>query len=984
VNTENRPQAAEQSIVEIGREIFARMKGASPRVFSRGSVTGRLMDWSMRQEALKVQLFRLIDVLPALDDPRDIARHARDYLSGVDGALPWVMRVGLDVGARMPAILSFAARQGVRQMAGNFILAPDADAAIPKLRRMRKKRVAFTADILGETVLSEKEAEQYQQRYLRLIEQLADASEAWDDVPQLDSNDRGWVTKVNVSVKISALYSQIQPGAPEDAIEHLQIRLRPILQLAKERNVFINFDMEHYGLKDVTLKLFKRVLGEPGASPHLGIAMQAYLRDAGRDLRDLIQWAAEHDRRVTVRLVKGAYWDTETILARQRGWPVPVFDHKNETDANYEELAGLMLENAETIDCAFGTHNVRTIAACIANADALGRQPGSYEFQMLYGMAEPIKQALIQMGHRVREYCPIGEILPGMSYLVRRLLENTSNEGFLRATFSDDRPAEELLGDPRKRSPSEVMAWPEPPFHNEPHTDFTSAEACGRMRGALHSVRAELGARHRLLIGDAEVHTGNKLASVNPARPAEVVGFVARAGAKEADAAIAAAKAAFPQWSRMDAGARATILERAADLIGKERFEIAAIEVYEIGKAWGEADADVAEAIDFCKYYAGEMRRIASTVYPVPGELNIHHYVARGVAVVIAPWNFPLAILCGMTAAALVAGNCVIMKPSEQSAIIGARLARIFRKAGAPAGAVQLLSGEGAVVGAYLVEHPDVAVIAFTGSKEVGLKIWETAGRTRPHQVQLKKVVCEMGGKNAIIVDADADLDEAVPAIIASAFGYQGQKCSAASRLIVLEPVYERVLERLVEATASLRMGPPEEPANIVGPVIDREAFERIKGVIEGAKGYARLVYSGAVLEGEGYFIGPTIFGEVPAESGLAQEEIFGPVLAVIRAGSLDEALRIANGTEFALTGGFFSRSPGNIERVKREFDVGNLYINRGITGALVGRHPFGGARMSGGGTKAGGRDYLLNFLVPRVVTENLMRRGFVSGPEKS
>jgi len=937
----------------------------------------------MRNETLKVQLFRLIDVLPALDDPREIARHARDYLGAPDGVLPWMMRLGLRAGATVPGMFAFAARQGVRQMAGNFILAPDTLEAIPKLCRMRGRRMGFTADVLGETVLSEKEAGMYQQRYLRLVKELADAADTWLDVAQLDSNGQRLVPKVNVSVKISALYSQIHPAAPEDAIAHLSERLRPILDLAKERGVFINFDMEHYGLKDVTLELFKRMLGEQGASEHLGIAMQAYLRDSGKDLRELIQWASEHNRRATVRLVKGAYWDTETIIARQREWPVPVFDQKHETDANYEDLAALMLENAETIDCAFGTHNVRSIAACIASAEALGRQPGSYEFQMLYGMAEPIKLALIQMGHRVREYCPIGEILPGMSYLVRRLLENTSNEGFLRATFSEEVPEEVLLGDPRARQPSVSLEWPVPPFRNEPHTDFTRGDARIRMRTALLKVRGELGGTHPLLIGEKEVKTSELHASVNPARPAEVIGMVAQAGAAEADAAIREAKRAFPSWSRTAAGTRAAMLERAAELICEARFEIAALEVFETGKGWEEADADVAEAIDFCRYYASEIQRIDSTTYPVPGELNIHSYSARGIAAIIAPWNFPLAILCGMTAAALAAGNCAIMKPSEQSAAIGVRLARIFREAGVPAGAIQLLTGAGSVVGACLVEHPDVALIAFTGSREVGLKIWEAAGRTKPGQVQLKKAICEMGGKNAIIVDGDADLDEAVPAILASAFGYQGQKCSAASRLIVLESVYERLLKRLVEAASSLRIGPPDDPANIVGPVIDETAFRRIRGVIETAASYARIAYSGKPPDGEGYFIGLTIFRDVPPDSALAQEEIFGPVLAVMSARDLDEALKIANGTEFALTGGFFSRSPRNIERVKRDFDVGNLYINRGITGALVGRHPFGGAKMSGGGTKAGGKDYLLNFLVPRVITENLIRRGFVSPAEE-
>jgi RHH-type proline utilization regulon transcriptional repressor/proline dehydrogenase/delta 1-pyrroline-5-carboxylate dehydrogenase len=291
---------------------------------------------------------------------------------------------------------------------------------------------------------------------------------------------------------------------------------------------------------------------------------------------------------------------------------------------------------------------------------------------------------------------------------------------------------------------------------------------------------------------------------------------------------------------------------------------------------------------------------------------------------------------------------------------------------------MQYLPGPGETVGAYLVEHPGVALIAFTGSKEVGLKIWEAGGRTAPGQVQLKKVICEMGGKNAIIVDSDADLDEAAPAILASAFGYQGQKCSAASRLIVIEPMVGRLLGRLTDAASNLKIGPPEDPASVVGPVIDQTAFERITAFIEAAKSYAALAYSAPVPAGPGYFIGPAIFRDVPPDSPLAQEEIFGPVLAVIGARDLDEALKIANGTAFALTGGFFSRSPRNIERVKRDFDVGNLYINRGITGALVGRHPFGGSRMSGGGTKAGGSDYLQNFLIPRAVTENLIRRGFV------
>src|SRR4029077_6521538 len=353
------------------------------------------------------------------------------------------------------------------------------------------------------------------------------------------------------------------------------------------------------------------------------------------------------------------------------------------------------------------------------------------------------------------------------------------------------------------------------------------------------------------------------------------------------------------------------------------------------------------------------------------------HYWPRGVALVIAPWNFPMAILSGMVSAALVTGNTAIMKPSEQSLNIGAMLLEIFEEAGVPPGVLNFLNGRGSVIGAHLVDHKDVDLIAFTGSREVGLGIWESAGKTREGQRELKHVICEMGGKNAVIIDSDADLDEAIIDCIYSAFGYQGQKCSALSRLIVLEENYERVIKRLVEAAASLRVGNPVEPGIMVGPVIDETAYRRMLETIEVGKKEATLAFQAKDIPAEGCFVPPTIFTDVKPEMRLSCEEIFGPVLSVIRVRDLDDAIWVANHTDYALTAGFFSRSPANIERVKSELVAGNFYINRSCTGAVVGRHPFGGFKMSGGGTKAGGSDYLLNFLVPRVVTENIMRHGF-------
>ena len=808
---------------------------------------------------------------------------------------------------------------------------------------------------------------------------------------------------VNVSVKISALYSQMNPADPDDAILHLAPKLRPLLRRAREVGAFINFDMESYAHKNTTLALFKALFQEPEFRdwPHAGIVVQAYLRDSGKDLAELISWGRNRGTRFTVRLVKGAYWDYERIKAHQNGWNVPVFEQKAASDANFEALTRVLLENESIVTSAFGSHNVRSIAHAQAMAEELGIPKNRFEFQLLYGMAGPIKRALVEMGYRVREYSPVGELLPGMSYLVRRLLENTSNEGFLRAKFSDNASETSLLRDPvdligsnGARPGLESTAEPsangrngaitrETPrgdtYENASLVNFVHAQTQEKMAAALAEMRTRLGKKYPIVIDGNRLWTETTIPSINPTTPDVVVGHVAAAGIPEAERAVRAAREAFHFWSFTPVEKRAQLLERVAAKLDERRFELSALEVFEVGKAWAEADGDIREAIDFCLFYAQQMRRHGRPrlTQHVLGEESYQHYWPRGVTLVIAPWNFPMAILCGMVSAALVTGNTVIMKPAEQSAVCGAMLMEIFEQAGVPDGVLNFLPGKGSVIGAHLVDHPDVDMIAFTGSREVGLRIWDSAGKTRPGQRELKRVVCEMGGKNAVIIDSDADLDEAIMDSVYSAFGYQGQKCSALSRLIVLEENYGRVMERLLPAAASLRVGNPEAPGITVGPVVDETAYRRIKEYIEIGKSEATLAYQKGDVPEKGFFIPPTIFTNVGPECRIAREEIFGPVLSVMKARNLDEAFRIANGTEFALTAGFFSRSPANIERAKAELVAGNVYINRSCTGAVVGRHPFGGFKMSGGGTKAGGEDYLLQFMVPRVVTENIMRHGF-------
>jgi RHH-type proline utilization regulon transcriptional repressor/proline dehydrogenase/delta 1-pyrroline-5-carboxylate dehydrogenase len=986
--------AVEAAVRAVGESLFKLMEAhPSPGILSKKGAYARIMEWSMRDPAFKAQLFRFVDVLPTLDSSAEIVRHLREYLGDKAVELSPAMRTGLAAAGLAPALVAGPVRANVESMARQFVAGTSPDDLVRRLRSNAAAGIATTIDLLGETVVSESEADAFLRRNIDVLETVAravggDAASCFSDL-----GPGGALPRVNLSVKVSALTPEVHPADPLRSVDRLKERLRPILRRAGQLGAFINFDMESYAFKDLTLSLFRSILEEDEfrGRPAVGIAIQAYLRDSERDLRGLIGWARSAGRPIVVRLVKGAYWDYETTLALQRGWPVPVWSRKPESDATYERLSLLLLENAGVAAPAFASHNVRSCAHAIAQADRLGVDPRAYEFQALYGMADGLKSALVASGRRVREYCPVGDLLPGMAYLVRRLLENTSNEGFLRAKDAGGATREELL-----RSPVEALNAGRPPaaapaaasFRNAPCTDFNLEESRARMRGALERAAGDLGGRHPIVIGGRRISDREMIPSFNPARPGQAVGYWARATEADADAAVAAARAAWPAWAARPAAERAAVLERAAELIEASRFDLSALEVLEAAKPWIEADADISEAVDFCRFYASEMRELGRprVTQAVPGERDIQVWAPRGVGVAIAPWNFPLAILCGLTAAPLVAGNAVIMKPAEQTTVIAARLMAILSEAGVPPGVVNFLPGFGEDVGARLVAHPGIDFIAFTGSRAVGCRIWETAGKTQPGQANLKKVVCEMGGKNALIIDNDADLDEAIPAALYSAFGYSGQKCSALSRLVVLDGVHDRFVERLLAACASVAVGDPAAPGTLVGPVIDAESCERILGCIERGKREATLAFQSklpAAIAAVGTYVPPTVFVDVPPSASIAREEIFGPVVSVLRARDLDEALHIAMDVDYALTGGLFSRSPSALERAQREYRVGNLYLNRGITGAVVERQPFGGFGMSGGGTKAGGKGYLENFLFPRSIAENVMRRGFTPPEER-
>jgi RHH-type proline utilization regulon transcriptional repressor/proline dehydrogenase/delta 1-pyrroline-5-carboxylate dehydrogenase len=981
----------EAAIRTKGEQLFALMdQQPPPALFSKKGAYARLMEWSMKDPVFKTQLFRFVDVLPSLNSSGEIVRHLQEYLGDKAVELNPALKAGLAASSFAPALVATPVKAQIVDMASQFVAGESGEDLLKQIKKNTKLGLATTIDLLGETVLNDAEADVFLKRNLEILDSV---SKFYGKEPTpcfSDLGPKGPLPRLNLSVKISALTPDVHPADPENSIAALKERFRPILRRASEVGALINFDMESYKLKDLTLQLFKSIFEEPEfrSQPAIGIAIQAYLRDCETDLRDLVAWARKNNRPLNVRLVKGAYWDYETIIAQQRDWPIPVWQKKPESDANYEKLSLFLLENIDIVTPNFASHNVRSCAHVIAQAERLGIDPRAYEFQALYGMADELKMSLLQMGHRVREYCAIGELLPGMAYLVRRLLENTSNEGFLRIKNMGEATKDQLLGNPVNA----IAAAPEPlarkphaagAFVNAANTDYTQAANRDKQRAALAAYTAQLGKKWPLIINGKKISDREYIASVNPAKPSQVIGSWARATIADAEAAVAAAQAAFPKWRATPADDRAKILERAADLMESRRLELNALLILEAGKPWIEADGDISEAIDFCRFYAVEMRKLAKPVVTqsVPGERCMQTWTPRGVGVAIAPWNFPLAILTGLVVAPLVAGNCVIMKPAEQTSVIGGVLMDILTEAGVPAGVLNFLPGFGEDVGAHLVGHKQVDFIAFTGSRAVGTKIWETAGKTQPGQQNLKKVVCEMGGKNALVIDNDADLDEAIPAALYSAFGFSGQKCSALSRLIVLDEVYDHFLERFVSACGSYPIGDPAQPGTILGPVIDADAQKKILGIIEQGKKEAKLAFQGTAPT-EGYFVPATVFVNVKPEHSIAREEIFGPVVAVLRAKNLDEAFALVNGTDYALTGGLFSRSPKALERAQNEMLVGNLYLNRGCTGAIVERHPFGGFKMSGGGTKAGGKGYLENFLFPRSVAENVMRRGFTPPEE--
>jgi RHH-type proline utilization regulon transcriptional repressor/proline dehydrogenase/delta 1-pyrroline-5-carboxylate dehydrogenase len=985
----------ERDVVELARRIAELGGRQRARVFRLNWWSDRLLAHSMADPVFRTRLFRFVDTFPALRDDEDVQDHLHAEFAGVE-VPPWFGK-GLGLSERVPGgahLSAVVVRRGIDRMARQFVVGTTPAEVAAAATALWRRHTATTVDLLGEHTHSEADAQRYAVRMATLVEALAAAAQTWPDDDLLEADDLGRVPRASVSVKVTALAPAFDPLCAEEGMAQAEERLLPILRTCAERGVSVWFDTERYDTKALCHRLFRRLLERPElAHLHAGIVVQAYLRDAAEDLEELAQWASGRAIPTGVRLVKGAYWDTETVDCAAKGWPAPVFERKADTDANYERMVRRLHEHHGTLRAAFATHNLRSIAVAAVEARHCGVPDNGYELQLLYGMAEPVHEALRRMGARLRVYAPMGELVPGMAYLVRRLLENTSNESFVRHHFAEGEALGELLAPPDAgvldgppppvRRPPTDPACPAP-YRPEPPAEWRRTAVLEEFRAAVEaefarptrSIDAYIGGEW---VAPATSSSPARITSVDPARPDDVVAEAAACGGAEVADAVSCARRAAEGWRRVPAFERAAVALRAAEVLRRRRAELGALEVREAGKPWAEADAEVCEAIDFCEYYGRRMLALdaGGEVGSPPGEENRLLYGGRGVAAVIAPWNFPLAITTGMTVAALVTGNAVVLKPAEQTPAVAAELVGALVEAGVPPGVLGFVPGLGEEAGAALVDHPHVDVIVFTGSRAVGLGIVERAARTHLGRRSVARVIAEMGGKNAVVVDADADLDAVVPAVVASAFGFSGQKCSAASRLVVADAVHDELVARVVEAARSLVVGPPRHPGSQVGPVVDAEAHARLTAARARAGEVGTVVLARDDVPGEGWFVGPTVVADVERGSWLATDELFGPVLATFRVPDLDTAIEVANETDYALTAGVFSRSDEHVRRATAELLAGNVYVNRAITGAVVGRQPFGGNGLSGVGSKAGGPDYLLQFCDPKVVSENTVRQGF-------
>jgi len=977
---------------DIVSDLLVHLNSYRPSLFERVSDFGLAL--TAQYALLRIHLLKFLAILPSLDFDKSghevkrilleaIRRLIKDSRKaknlkkkGQDKALPYtyilVCKFVYNVFKLMPASpLAKFVRSNVRFMAKRFIAGESIELAEESLKLLGQTGRDVTLDQLGELVVSEKEADKYCEEVIKLIRGFS------LHVPKGERNNSG-IHRAHVSIKVSALCSDFKPYAPEYTFEYVAPRLKKILLVAKQEDVFINIDAEHYDYRDIVFYVYKRVLLE---TPELsdfdgtGIVLQAYLRDAYFHFQEIVELAKERKIAMPVRIVKGAYWDAETVEADAHSYNAPEFLNKEETDLNFRQLIIKMFEADPHIKLCLASHNF----ADHCFAEALRQKEFSdtpvIEHQCLHMTYEALSTAMAKMGWTVRNYVPVGSLIVGMAYLVRRIMENSSQVGVLTIMRSHKKQQsmitpyqvhEEAKENGKLRRDKTAMHLTSKFFNAAPVRTYLKDERKW-IEDGLKSFKESLGSEYK----NSFLSSGEDHKVQSSSAPELTVGSIKFSTKEDANKAVEIIDKSYNDghWSKAPYTMRTGTLLKAANIMLAKRSEFSALIVYEAGKAVNEALADVDEAIDFLNFYAREESRLQ--------KIN-NKIISRGAIAVIAPWNFPLAIPCGMVVSSLVAGSTVVLKSAEQTPLIAQALVDILHNAGIPKDVLIHLPGEGEVVGEALVNHERIAGIVFTGSKSVGMMIAKKAGK-RIYENKLYKqsypvqVITEMGGKNAIIVTANAELDETVAGILYSAFGHSGQKCSACSRVFVDNSVKDRLIERLKEACLDIEVGKAFDFKSSLNPVITKEDKERLIKQTKEASEEAKLCGGTVHVDRSaddlpGYCVGPVVI-ELPKtralhEESFAVKELFGPVLHVIGFDQLDEALEMYNGTEYALTGGVFSQSQDDIDYLTAKMESGNIYVNRSITGARVAIEPFGGFKRSGTGPKAGSKSYLTHLHV--------------------
>ena len=984
-------QDLEQDIETLSKSLRNHLNQYQPSFFERVSDFG--LDLTAQFALLRIHLLKFLAILPSLDHDekghevkrilmeslrrllQDSSKARKLKRRGQNRPLPrsyaLIFKIVLFIAGLIPAgVLAFGVRSAVRFMAKRFIAGESIDTVEESFSGLFSTGRDVTLDQLGELVVSEKEADNYCFEVIKLVRGFG------QHVKKGEKNKAG-INRAHVSIKVSALCSDFKPYAPEYTYEHVSPRLKKILLAAKEHDVFINIDAEHYDYRDIVFKVYKRVLLE---TPELkdyqqtGIVLQAYLRDAYEHFEDIVALAKERGLRMPIRLVKGAYWDAETVEADAHSFNAPEFLNKEETDLHFRQLVEEILKHHEDVQLCLASHNFAD--HCFAEILKEKRYPEhpAIEHQCLHMTYEALSMGLAKMGWPTRNYVPVGSLLVGMAYLVRRIMENSSQVGVLTIMRSHKK-AGKLL------SPMEVHL--DKRSKGKIYRDMTQVNLTSEffnitpLRLYLDKERESL---QNSLAFFKEVGLGQNYSNsflvngeiqhiVSSSSPETIVGEIQFADSSDATKALELSHKAYNSgtWAKTHWLSRASIFLKTADLMLAKRNELSALIVYEAGKSVNEALADVDEAVDFLNFYAREERKIS-----VHGK----YMQSRGVIVSITPWNFPLAIPTGMVCAPLVAGNTVILKSAEQTPLIAQKIVDIFHEAGVPKDVLIHLPGMGETVGDTLVSSPKCAGVVFTGSKAVGTMIANKVNK-RLYKNELfdvtypSKAITEMGGKNAVIVTANAELDETVAGILYSAFAHAGQKCSAASRVIVDASVKERLIERLSEAIKDMEVSEAFNFSCAVNPVITKDDQKRLREQValaskEAKEHGGRVVIDRSNEDLPGFCVGPSLI-ELPAKRAMENEswaktELFGPVVHIIGFHGLDCALEIFNCTDYALTGGVFSQSQDDIDYLSSKMECGNLYINRTITGARVAIEPFGGFKLSGTGPKAGGKGYLPSF----------------------